>query len=337
MTLSVRSSLPEEMDDESVDIGSYQRCLSELDFINRITFTHRPTLHWLARATRHLPPGATFSVLDVAYGHGDLLRAIARWADKRGLNAQLSGIDLNTRSAVAARAATPRGIDIDYQTGDVFAYTPPTLVDFIVSSQFTHHLTDRDVIKFLTWLEENSRCGWHIADLQRHPLPYYSFRVLGRLMGWHRIVRSDGTISIARSFRRGEWQTYLNIAGLKAEITWHTAFRLCVSRTHSMTSPDSRTTTATSYVNPFVPFRPSSNPPVPADPGVPGVVPVPPLPPLPPSPVTTALPPLPPVTAPPPPSPPAPPAPPLPCSGPAPRPVRPAPPVCDGRFAFGLP
>jgi 2-polyprenyl-3-methyl-5-hydroxy-6-metoxy-1,4-benzoquinol methylase len=233
MTLSVRSTLPEEMDDEDVDIASYQRCLSELDFINRITFTHRPTLHWLARATRHLPPGATFSVLDVAYGHGDLLRAIARWANKRGLNAQLSGIDLNPRSAASARAATPRGVDIDYQTGDVFAYAPPTLVDFIVSSQFTHHLTDRDVVKFLTWLEENSQCGWHIADLQRHPVPYYSFQLLAHLMGWHRIVRSDGTISIARSFRRGEWQTYLDIAGLKAQITWHTAFRLCVSRIHT--------------------------------------------------------------------------------------------------------
>jgi 2-polyprenyl-3-methyl-5-hydroxy-6-metoxy-1,4-benzoquinol methylase len=234
MTLSMRSTLAEEMDDVDVDIGSYQRCLAELDLINRITFTHRPTLRWLAHATRHLPHGATISVLDVAYGHGDLLRAAARWADRRGLNAQLSGIDLNPRSAAAARAATPRGIDIDYQTGDVFSHTPRAPVDFIVSSQFTHHLTDRDVVRFLTWLEKNSRNGWHIADLQRHPVPYYGFRILGRAMGWHRIVRSDGTISIAGSFRRGEWHAYLNIAGLKAEITWHTAFRLCVSRVHTM-------------------------------------------------------------------------------------------------------
>lgn len=237
MTLSIRSTLPEEMDDDDVAIGCYQRCLSEVDLINRLTFTHRPTLQWLARATRDLPHGATFSVLDVAYGHGDLLRAIAGWADARGLNAQLSGIDLNSRSAAVARAATPAGVDIDYRTGDVFSYRPSAPVDFIISSQFTHHLSDRAVVEFLTWLEGNSRCGWHIADLHRHPVPYYSFRIMSRLMGWHRIVRSDGTISVARSFRRGEWQSYLNIAGLKAEVSWHTPFRLCVSRIHSVVKP----------------------------------------------------------------------------------------------------
>jgi hypothetical protein len=43
-------------------------------------------------------------------------------------------------------------------------------------------------------------------------------------------VRDDGMISIARSFRRGEWHAYLDKAGVQARISWHTAFRLCVSR-----------------------------------------------------------------------------------------------------------
>jgi 2-polyprenyl-3-methyl-5-hydroxy-6-metoxy-1,4-benzoquinol methylase len=81
-------------------------------------------------------------VLDVGYGQGDLLRAIARWADRRGLKADLSGIDLNPRSAIAARSATRPGMTIDYQTCDVFSYTPAESPDFIVSSQLTDHLTD---------------------------------------------------------------------------------------------------------------------------------------------------------------------------------------------------
>jgi 2-polyprenyl-3-methyl-5-hydroxy-6-metoxy-1,4-benzoquinol methylase len=230
MDLSVRSMLPEAMDGEAVDDAVYQRCLSDLASVNRVTFTHRPTLRWLARATKHLPVGAKFSLLDVACGQGDLLRAIARWARRRGFEAQLSGIDLNPRSAVASRAATPPGTAIDYQTGDVFAYIPAEPPDFIVSSQFTHHLSDEDVVKFLVWLEANSSRGWHIADLHRHALPYYGFRILAGLMGWHRIVSSDGTISIARSFRREEWNALLQKAGLEAEISWHMAFRFCVSR-----------------------------------------------------------------------------------------------------------
>jgi 2-polyprenyl-3-methyl-5-hydroxy-6-metoxy-1,4-benzoquinol methylase len=230
MDLSIRSTLPEIMDNEDIAEVAYQRCLADLAAVNRVTFTHRPTLRWLARATKTLPAGATFSVLDVAYGQGDLLRAIARWEDRRGLKAQLSGIDLNPRSAIAAHRATPPEMTIDYQTGDVFSYAPATPPDFIVSSQFTHHLSDQDVVKLLMWFEKNAVGGWHIADLHRHVIPYYGFRMLAGLMGWHRIVRSDGTISIARSFRRAEWQALLGQAGLHADISWHIAFRLCVGR-----------------------------------------------------------------------------------------------------------
>jgi 2-polyprenyl-3-methyl-5-hydroxy-6-metoxy-1,4-benzoquinol methylase len=230
MDLSARSTLPEIMDDESLDGATYQRCLRDLASVNRVTFTHRPTLRWLADATKTLPPGASFSVLDVAYGQGDLLRAISRWADKRGLHAQLSGVDLNPRSAIAARAATPPEMHIDYQTSDVFAYAPTPPPDFIVSSQFTHHLGDEDIVKLLAWFEKNSLRGWHIADLHRNAIPYYGFRILATLMGWHRIVSSDGTISIARSFRRKEWEALLSRAGLRAEVSWHMAFRFCVSR-----------------------------------------------------------------------------------------------------------
>ena len=54
MDLSVRSTLPEEMNDENVDIAAYQRCLAELAVINRVTFTHRPALHWLAHVAKTL-------------------------------------------------------------------------------------------------------------------------------------------------------------------------------------------------------------------------------------------------------------------------------------------
>jgi hypothetical protein len=43
MDLSVASTLPEVMDNENTDIADYQRCLAELAFIHRVTFTHRPS------------------------------------------------------------------------------------------------------------------------------------------------------------------------------------------------------------------------------------------------------------------------------------------------------
>ena len=229
MRLSARSTQPEQLDDQSTDLATYHRCLGELAAVNRLTFTHYPTLRWLARATAARQAASTISVLDVACGHGDLLRAIATWAHRRGLKVRLSGIDVNPRSTAIAREATPRWMDIEYQTADVFSYSFDERPDFIVSSDFTHHLSDGDVVKFLAWLDENSGHGWHIVDLQRHALPYYSFPALARLMGWHRILREDGVISIARSFRRSDWRKYLDQAGVEAEISWH-LFRLCVGQ-----------------------------------------------------------------------------------------------------------
>ncbi len=224
--LSKRSTLPEELDNDTTDPATYQRVMAELAVCNRITLTHRPTLRWLAKATGGM---SEFSVLDVGHGDGDLLRAIARWADRRGLKVKLSGIDRNPRSAVAASSATPSWMRIDYQTADVLSCTPSEPVDFIVSSQMAHHFSDQEVVELLGWMEVHSRRGWHIADLQRHGLPYYTFPVLCRVMRWHRITRCDGVISIARGFRRGDWQVYLNKAGLQANLSWY-AFRFCVKR-----------------------------------------------------------------------------------------------------------
>jgi SAM-dependent methyltransferase len=230
MDFSARSRLPELMDEPGLDSATYQRCLADLAALNRLTLTHRPVLRWLAKAVRRLPPGAAFSVLDVAYGQGDLLRAIAAWAERRGLNAVLSGIDLNPRSAIAAVAATPAGMRIDYRTGDVFDYAPPHKPDFIVSSQVTHHLDDAEIVRLLRWFEENAARGWYITDLHRHPLAYYGFPLLSVLAGWHRIVRQDGRVSIARSFRKSEWRDLLSRAGTPAKTSWHLPFRHGVAR-----------------------------------------------------------------------------------------------------------
>ena len=229
MDLSRRSAEPELMDAETTSPEDYARCLADLEKVNRLTFTHRPTLRWLRQATATLRPGAPISILDVASGHGDLLRAIHRWSVKRGLAVTLTGIDLNPRSAVAAAAATPSDMRIEWVTGDIFTYEPPHPPDFIVTSQFTHHLDDVQVVAFLAWLERHAAWGWFVADLHRHPIAYYGFPLLARLAGWHRIVRQDGTISIARSFTRAEWERLTTLAGVPAEIRWHPMFRLCVS------------------------------------------------------------------------------------------------------------
>ncbi|HKK57163.1 methyltransferase domain-containing protein [Marinobacter sp.] len=228
--LEQRSAEPELMDNDDVSTADYQQCLADLTSVNRITRTHQATLQWLDQAIRSLPASTPVTILDVACGQGDLLRLIHRFAARRNFRISLQGVDMNPNSRVAARRATPPEMDISYYTSDVFDFKPPASPDFIVSSQFTHHLSDSQVVSFLQWMERHARYGWFVADLHRHPLAYYGYSLLARLAHWHPIVRHDGAVSVARSFRRADWQALLTQAGLLADIRWHMPFRLCVGR-----------------------------------------------------------------------------------------------------------
>lgn len=218
MSLGVRSTQAEVMDEPSLDLATYQRALSDLAALNRLTGTHKAVLAWLARSTT---PGGKFTLLDVACGHGDLLRSIAAWAKKTGRQASLAGIDLNPRSAISRGA--PDGIT--YLTGNIFDYNPAQNFDFVVTSQFTHHLPGDEVVRLMRWMQAHAIRGWCITDLHRHFLPYYGFPLLARLMRWHRIVREDGKISIARGFTGREWRALITQAGVPARVSWHVPFR----------------------------------------------------------------------------------------------------------------
>jgi 2-polyprenyl-3-methyl-5-hydroxy-6-metoxy-1,4-benzoquinol methylase len=228
MILAARSTADERMDTDCIDYDDYARCLRDLSRVNTVTLTHGPMLRWLARETTGMK---SFSLLDVACGHGDALRHVHRWAARRGIEARLHGIDLNPWATRAAREATTA--PIEFRTGDVFAIDAAETFDFVISSQFTHHLDERQIVRFIHWMEAHARRGWFIGDLHRHWLPYYGFGVLAWLARWHHFVLSDGRISIARSFVRADWQSLIRMAGLNpgdVSIAWHVPFRLCVAR-----------------------------------------------------------------------------------------------------------
>ncbi|MBV9251437.1 MAG: methyltransferase domain-containing protein [Acetobacteraceae bacterium] len=230
MNFAARSTLPERMETGCAGYEEYRRCLRDLSRVNFVTMTYRPGLSWLARASRGLN---TISVLDVACGYGDMLRRIRRWSRRRKLEARLEGVDLHPWSVQAAAEATTDEDQITYHSANIFEFEPPEPFDFIISSQFAHHLTNEQIVLFIQWMERHARRGWFIGDLHRHWFPYYGFGLLGLVTGWHPIVRSDGQISIARSFVSAVWQLLLKAADVPLDavtVTWHVPFRLCVSR-----------------------------------------------------------------------------------------------------------
>ncbi|MFN6935082.1 MAG: methyltransferase domain-containing protein [Tsuneonella sp.] len=225
--LADRALAEELMDDPALDAESYRTVLHDLAQVNSLTMARRPTLAFLERAcgTKN-----SFNLLDVGFGDGDMLRAIARWSEKRGIEAKLVGIDLNPRSAVAARDNPSTAIPIEYRTGD-YADCAGEGWDCVVSSLVAHHMSRDQLIAFLRFMDRESARGWLVNDLHRHGFAYAGWPLLAGIMRWHPIVRHDGHLSIARSYRPREWDPLLAAAGVAgARVFRQFPFRLCVEK-----------------------------------------------------------------------------------------------------------
>ncbi len=141
------------------------------------------------------------------------------------------GVDLNAKSVAAARLATPGDLAIDYRFGDYRDQPEP--FDFIVSSQVAHHMSEDQLRSFLVFMEARARRGWLICDLHRHRFAHFGYPLLARLLRVHRIVREDGCLSIARSFRPSEWANVLRDADMplsRIEVRRRFPFRISVER-----------------------------------------------------------------------------------------------------------
>ena len=90
------------------------------------------------------------------------------------------------------------------------------------------------LVQQLQWMKLHAATGFFINDLQRHPLAYYSIKLLTRLFSRSYLVKHDAPLSVARGFSRAEWEQLFSTAGLQSFIIqWRWAFRyLIIFRTH---------------------------------------------------------------------------------------------------------
>jgi SAM-dependent methyltransferase len=224
-----RAQLTELMD-SPCSREDLRACLRDIARLNRWSFGYRPLFDWLgALAPRS---GDSLRILDVGCGYGDGLRRVARWADARGISVELTGLDINPHTVAIAAEADP-DCRIVWTCADIFAYQPSVPVHFVVSSLFTHHLPNADVVRFLGWMERHATAGWFVNDLSRAAVPYLFLRAFTRVMRLHRFVQHDGPVSVARSFVPEDWRSLCAAAGLKngdVSIRKCMPARLCVAR-----------------------------------------------------------------------------------------------------------
>jgi SAM-dependent methyltransferase len=223
------AELPELMDGPC-SREELRACLRDLARVNQWLRGARPTIEWLDTFAQTRGP---LRILDVGCGDGEALRRIARWATQKRLDVRLIGLDLNADTISIAKEATPPEHGIEFVAENILDYEPHERVDLIVSSLFAHHLNDKDIVRFVGWMEAHARLGWFVNDLSRAATPYRLFKLLAKAAHWHRFVQHDGPVSVARAFRADDWRRLCAAAGLidgEFSLLSYVPARLCVAR-----------------------------------------------------------------------------------------------------------
>ena len=207
-----RSNELEHIDKGDYTPEEYEGCIIELQRVNRWMGDAWALDRSLLREIKN-SRSSNVSVLDVGAGSGELLRITARWAKENRKHVQLVGLELNERSAGAISEDSPA--EISAVRADAF-HLPfaDNSFDYVISSLFTHHFEDEQVVALLREMNRVTRQHTFVIDLHRHPIAYLLYTTVGRLVLHTRLLREDGALSILRSFKPEELKLLAERAGL---------------------------------------------------------------------------------------------------------------------------
>ena len=222
INLKERSKKTEILDEDDLPFEDVKICMKELNSINSLLGGHKITLqginHFYSKKENK------FTVCEIGSGGGDNLKAISNKFTK----ATFIGIDLK-ESCIDFEKQQYKELKAEWIASDYSKVRFTSKPDIIFSSLFCHHFSNEQLVIMLSWMKQNSQKGFFINDLQRSSLAYYLIKVLTAIFSKSYMVKNDGPISVARSFKKKDWQLLFSKAGINNySIKWKWAFRYLV-------------------------------------------------------------------------------------------------------------
>lgn len=202
--------------------------LHEMALANRLLWSNHAVLRRLAVWLRAVPPETPATILDIATGAGDLPRAIARWARRRGQTIRLVASDVDAAIVDIAREnlygsnvslLRHNALQMPFADGGV---------DIVTCAFALHHFTREAAIALLREMARVARRGVIVSDLRRSYGGYWGARLLAR-GPVNRLSRHDGPLSALRAYTPAEAQTLLQAAGLQGRARAEPVFRLALT------------------------------------------------------------------------------------------------------------
>jgi len=207
--LNSRSYTKELLDGDQIPEKDLFLNLKELDTINRLLGGYNISLSALNKIVQD---GATYKLVDIGCGGGDTLKHIYRWTVKSKKKITLVGIDIKPVCIDYATANT-KALPIHYICDDYRQlYNHTDKVDIIHACLFCHHLDEAQLVELVKFALKH-KAILVINDLERNPLAYYSIKWLTELFSNSYLVKNDAPLSVARGFKKDEWNDILLKAG----------------------------------------------------------------------------------------------------------------------------
>jgi SAM-dependent methyltransferase len=212
----------ELLDDPAADPATVAESLRNIARANRWFGGAAAVRHGLARVLAGVPAGTTLTLADLGTGLGDLPRAAARWAARRGLRLVPIGLE---RSPVAARLALAGGVPCSVGCAGMTPFREKS-VDIVLVSQVAHHLADESAVRLLQACDLLARRAVIVADLRRGPIGPLAFWVGARVLGFDAVTVADGMTSLRRGYTADRFRGLLAAAGVRGMVERRPGYRL---------------------------------------------------------------------------------------------------------------
>jgi 2-polyprenyl-3-methyl-5-hydroxy-6-metoxy-1,4-benzoquinol methylase len=213
MFLKRRALQAEYFDSPARTPSEVARGYAMLNHMNRLFLLTEPYRRYLPKLLGK-ERCRSLDFLDLGAGDGWLGQQLSAWAARRGWSWRFTNLELNPHAANGnpGRFVTGSALNLPFRDRSF---------DIVIASQMAHHLnTDDEVSSHFQEAWRVTRDVIFLNDVHRNPILYAIVWFLLQLHPYPKHFRTDGTLSVLRSWRVGEWRAFAERAGIVKPRIW---------------------------------------------------------------------------------------------------------------------
>ncbi len=203
----------ERMETSDCDPAKLRNTYAQFRAVNTLVSDWWPIYR---RFLRPAAGGGPATVLDIGFGGGDIPARLARWAERDGLELQITAVDTDRRAlAFVHRSTFPSTLTFRQTSVDRLLENGERF-DVVVSNHLLHHLSEPEIAALCDVTRQLARRLVVHSDIVRSDLAWFGFAALTTPLFHRSYIVADGLTSIRRSFTHRELR-HLTPRGWRAE------------------------------------------------------------------------------------------------------------------------